>query len=266
MAKIRVGDLAKELNLKSGEVLARLREMGAAVKTNLSTVEEDLARRLRSALTGADKKPVEPIAKTAGARPSTVIGKALPTKQASRPPLTHHSSALQPTGTAAVKTPVAGMPPARPAPQPTALPSKTPISPVAKPAAVSGPRPAMPSQVRTGPVPAGRPGAPPAVPGFHPTSSHSGVQPRPAAPATPARPAAPRAPGTTAVVRPAGAVSPPARTIQRSPLPAGQKPAAVPMRPLSGGAAQPRLQRPGTMVPRTTPQGAKPAVGSRPAG
>ncbi|PYT10994.1 MAG: translation initiation factor IF-2, partial [Acidobacteria bacterium] len=38
------------------------------------------------------------------------------------------------------------------------------------------------------------------------------------------------------------------------------------MRPLSGGAAQPRLQRPGTMVPRTTPQGAKPAVGSRPAG
>jgi len=58
MAKIRVGDLAKELNLKSGEVLARLREMGAAVKTNLSTVEEDLAHRLRSALTGADKKPV----------------------------------------------------------------------------------------------------------------------------------------------------------------------------------------------------------------
>src|SRR5438093_3355814 len=283
MAKIRVGDLAKELNLKSGEVLARLREMGAAVKTNLSTVEEDLARRLRSALTGVDKKPVEPIAKTAGVRPSTVIGKALPTKQASRPPLTHHSSALQPTGTAAVKTAAAGMPPARPAPQPTPLPSKTPISPVAKPAAVSGPRPAMPSQVRTGPVPAGRPGAPPAVPGFHPTSSHSGVQPRPAAPATPrppvststarpavpatpATPAAPRAPGTTAVVRPAGAVSPPARTIQRSPLPAGQKPAAVPMRPLSGGAAQPRLQRPGTMVPRTTPQGAKPAVGSRPAG
>ncbi len=39
MAKIRVGDLAKELNLKSGEVLTRLREMGAAVKTNLSTVE-----------------------------------------------------------------------------------------------------------------------------------------------------------------------------------------------------------------------------------
>ena len=77
MAKIRVGDLAKELNLKSGEVLARLREMGAAVKTNLSTVEEDLARRLRSALTGVEKKLVEPTAKSAAARPSTVTGKTL---------------------------------------------------------------------------------------------------------------------------------------------------------------------------------------------
>src|SRR2546426_5302786 len=132
MAKIRVGDLAKELNLKSGEVLTRLREMGAAVKTNLSTVEEDLARRLRSALTGVEKKPVEPTAKSAGARPSTVTGKALATKQASRPPLAHHSSASQPTGTAAVKTPATGTLPPRPAPLPTAPPSKTPASPVAR--------------------------------------------------------------------------------------------------------------------------------------
>src|SRR5436309_1387514 len=50
MAKIRVGQLAKELNLKVSEVLARLRELGAEVKSNLSTVEEELAGQMRSNL------------------------------------------------------------------------------------------------------------------------------------------------------------------------------------------------------------------------
>src|SRR5258705_3989289 len=49
MAKIRVGQLAKELNLKVSDVMARLRELGAEVKSNLSTVEDELAARLRSA-------------------------------------------------------------------------------------------------------------------------------------------------------------------------------------------------------------------------
>jgi len=84
MAKIRVGDLAKELNLKSGEVLARLRVLGAAVKTNLSTVEEEVAQRLRAALAGLEKKAAEGPAKTAGARPPTVAGKMAAAKQAGR--------------------------------------------------------------------------------------------------------------------------------------------------------------------------------------
>src|SRR5262245_42487372 len=41
MAKIRVGQLAKELNLKVGDLLIRLRQMGVEVKSNLSTVEDD---------------------------------------------------------------------------------------------------------------------------------------------------------------------------------------------------------------------------------
>src|SRR5206468_12143704 len=49
MAKIRVGQLAKQLNLKTGEVLERLRALGVEVKTNLSTVEEDIAARLKAA-------------------------------------------------------------------------------------------------------------------------------------------------------------------------------------------------------------------------
>src|SRR2546422_460279 len=59
MAKIRVGQLAKELNLKVGEVLARLRDLGAEVKSNLSTVDEEMAVRLRSAASSPEKRPAE---------------------------------------------------------------------------------------------------------------------------------------------------------------------------------------------------------------
>src|SRR5713101_5804858 len=48
MAKIRVGQLAKELNLKVPDVVARLREIGIEAKTNLSTVEDEAADRLRA--------------------------------------------------------------------------------------------------------------------------------------------------------------------------------------------------------------------------
>src|SRR5437879_4255693 len=279
MAKIRVSDLAKELNLKSGEVLGRLRELGAAVKTNLSTVEEEVAGRLRAAVAGLEKKPAEATVKIAGVRPSTVTGKTSAAKRPGTPPQSTHSSAAQPAGTTAGKTPVIGTHPSRPAPPPP----RPPVSGVAKPAAAPATRPAMSSQVRTAPVPAARPGAPPANPGFHPTSSQTGAPTRPAAPTTtrspvpastarpsaavsPVRPAATRAPGTPALARPAGTVSPAVRTIQRNPLPAGQKPTPAPMRPLYGGATQSRVQRPVAPVPRTAPQGPKPALGSRPAG
>src|SRR3989442_12524883 len=59
MAKIRVGQLAKELNLKVAELLARLRELGAEVKSNLSTVDDEVAARLRSAAPSAEKAPAD---------------------------------------------------------------------------------------------------------------------------------------------------------------------------------------------------------------
>src|SRR3990167_828677 len=67
MAKIRVGQLAKELNLKVPEVLARLRELGAEAKTNLSTVEDEVAGRLRASIPAAGQKPAEGAAARTGA-------------------------------------------------------------------------------------------------------------------------------------------------------------------------------------------------------
>src|SRR5256885_14072733 len=73
MPKIRVGQLAKELNLKVGDVLARLRQLGAEVKSNLSTVEDEVAARLRAAASSSEKQSAD--------RPSP----APPTKQPAAP-------------------------------------------------------------------------------------------------------------------------------------------------------------------------------------
>ena len=50
MAKIRVGQLAKELNLKVGDAIDQLRKLGVEVKTNLSTVDDEAVGRLRASL------------------------------------------------------------------------------------------------------------------------------------------------------------------------------------------------------------------------
>src|SRR6267143_304719 len=198
MAKIRVGQLAKELNLQVGNVLARLRELGAEVKTNLSTVEEEVAGRLRASLKGSEKKSTDAPAKTAGARTPAGTGKT--------------ATATQVRTTSAF-APKPGAPSGTLATPPTAAHAGGPM------------RPAAPSVTR------------PMVPG--------GAA-RPPVTNPPIRPAAPKGQTTPVLARPAGAASTAIRPIQRSPLPAGQKPAPSPMRPLSGGAAQPKLQRPAT--------------------
>lgn len=48
MAKIRVYEIAKELNLSSREVISRLSEIGVIVKTHSSGIDEDVAEKLRA--------------------------------------------------------------------------------------------------------------------------------------------------------------------------------------------------------------------------
>src|SRR5262249_37084324 len=66
MAKIRVGQLAKELDLKVGQLLEKLRELGVEAKSNLSTVEDDVASRLRAGAPAANR----PAADKAGSPPA----------------------------------------------------------------------------------------------------------------------------------------------------------------------------------------------------
>ena len=55
MARVRIYELARELELESKDVLARAQELGLAVKTASSGVEPDEAERLRASLAGADQ-------------------------------------------------------------------------------------------------------------------------------------------------------------------------------------------------------------------
>ena len=52
MAKPRVHEVAKELGLSSKEVLAHLEQIGQPAKSHSSSIDEDLAARLRTELGG----------------------------------------------------------------------------------------------------------------------------------------------------------------------------------------------------------------------
>src|SRR5574344_937375 len=47
LGKMKVHELAKELNLKNNEVLAMLEKMGIEAKSHLATIEDDVANKIR---------------------------------------------------------------------------------------------------------------------------------------------------------------------------------------------------------------------------
>ena len=52
MAKPRIHEVAKELGVTSKEVLAHLEKIGEAAKSHASTIDESLAERVKSELSG----------------------------------------------------------------------------------------------------------------------------------------------------------------------------------------------------------------------
>jgi len=160
MGKVRVGQIAKELNIKVTEAIVRLKELGIDAKSNLSTIEEVVANRLRSEF-GAARSAAKMAQPAAPKIPKIVTIK--------RP------GAPVPPG---VTLPVITRPPAPPAPVPEA-----PKSAAGAPAPTRSPIPARPGS----PVP------PPRGPGMvrpgTPGAPFPAGAPRPGGPAVPGRPA-----------------------------------------------------------------------------
>src|SRR5438093_792308 len=149
MAKVRVGQLAKEMNLKVSDLLARLRELGAEVKSNLSTVDDEIAARVRSAVPSSEKHTPE-IPKGAPARSVTAAGGRATVKSPShRQPVAPGSTiaSAEAKGTSIGSHPAAQTPPAKGS---VVRPLAGAIKPASKP--LPGAPPLRPAAARTGPA------------------------------------------------------------------------------------------------------------------
>jgi translation initiation factor IF-2 len=241
MKKIRINELARELEVKAHEILDRLPELGVTEKkTHSSSIDEDVALKLRKYY-GFDV-------------PETVHENGDESPQLEE---IHEDKGESEAPPAPVTVPV------RPAP---AAPQ---VAEAVAPPAPKEEEPAVETPARPAPTP-GAPIRPPLGSGrpIHPPIGHTrteGVQPAQAAPvppAPPAPPAAPQMPPSPAAPAPAAAAPPAAVFTPGKPAPQVARPVPTAPRPgqvLSG----PRQPMPASPTPGAPPP--RPAAPLRPA-
>ena len=277
MNKIRINELARELEVKANEIIDRLPGLGVTEKkTHSSSIDEDVAIKLRR-LFGQEvpeaPAPAEEAAPAQPEKPTAVVetapaAEAAPSARAVEPeaaPNTEESTTEtsarpamdRPTGRPVhpIRPPLAGMTPAAPpAPAPTAAPTPPPAQP---PVAVIAPGRPIPPAVR--PVPPLRPGQVLSgprqpLPANEPLRSSGPIMNRPGivgrAPSAPAsRPGGPASAGPGAPM-PGGPMPSAPRPANR-PL-AGQpvaRPVVPPRADLLAKLTQPRAAAPGMPAP-----------------
>ncbi len=244
MSKIRINDLARELEVKSKTILDVLPEIGVTEKkTHSSSLEEHEAEKVRAHLRGGSEASVT----SKPARPSR-DGDEIKTKI----DLSHISKPGDVLKAIISKQQPAPTAPARPAPPPAPVEAKAaaPVSPAAKAPAPPASA-AVPSKLvvpATGPRPTFTVPAPPSAPQV--PSASTSAPPRTAAPPAPpaapiaAGPPQPQAPAASRPTAPTRPQAPPPRMIvpQTGPRPVYK----APIRPAasSGAAARPAPGRP----------------------
>ena len=194
MSKIRINDLARELEVKSKAILDVLLEVGVTEKkTHSSSVEEHEAEKVRAHFRAAEAQAA-PSRSARSGRDADEIKTKIDLSHISKPGDVLKQIARQ-QQTAAAPAP----PPARPAPPVETKPAAAAATPTAAPAAPPAPKPAAPPSP---PAPAPRFITPQSV-------ARPAVVRPPAPPVTPPAPAAvkPSAP-TAAPVAPSAAVPP----------------------------------------------------------
>src|SRR5437868_1146745 len=235
MSKIRINDLARELEVKSKTILDVLPEIGVTEKkTHSSSLEEHEAEKLRAHLRGGSEASVT----NKPARPSR-DGDEIKTKI----DLSHISKPGDVLKAIISKQQPAPTAPGRPAPPPAPVEIKpaAPVSPAAKAPAPPASA-AAPSKLvvpATGPRPTFTVPAPPSAPQV--PSASTSAPPRTAAPPAPpaapiaAGPPQPQAPAASRPTAPTRPQAPPRRPGQRY-IPRGVKEG-----PMKGFVPPPRL-------------------------
>jgi translation initiation factor IF-2 len=267
MKKIRINELARELEVKAHEILELLPELGVSEKkTHSSSIDEDVAIKLRqhygqdipdyvhdpnaeeSAVEGHEEHGEEghetpPVTSAVHAAPAAPAAPAPAAESAPVPKEDKPPAEEPPRAAAPIRPPLAG----RPIHPPVGV--HTPAKPEAPHATPAAPAPAAPHRTPAPPAAAPAPAAPhraPAPP----------VAAAPAAPLAPAAPAAP--PAAPAPQTPPAAQFAPGRPSMpvAKPLPAAPRPGQVlsgprqpfPTAPAPGSPQQPRPQ----VIPRPT--------------
>jgi len=293
MSKIRINELARQLEVKSREVIDKLHELGIAEKvTHSSSIDEDKADQLRRYYAGEPLKPA-PAAHRNGATAQVeeIPPPAAPkTEEEHAPEPPKKPRAIQPPVKA--EAPVAEPPAVEKAPEPApapvaektepekseddnkprAIPLRPPVlargTPVHPP--VGAPRPSVP------PAPAAPSRPIPPLPRPIPTAAPKPGQvlsgpraplptaPRPAQPPAPPANLAPGTPRPAApVVRPGVPIAPPPRPtgVPGQPRPAGPPPGQQAQRPLAGQpAARPVVPPRADLAARLSQQPARPPM------
>jgi len=266
MKKIRINELARELEVKAHEILELLPALGVTEKkTHSSSIDEDVALKLRRhyGLDGplestAHNEPSDDSAEDAAveeppeaAPPPVVHAPAHPAAHAAVDVAGPQSPAVETPGTVAAEEPQAIVP-AAPAPIRPPLAPGRPIHPPVGAVGVAPPRPAGP---RAAPVAQPAPQAPPAAV---------------IAPGRPAAPVAKPLPGPAASTpRPGQILSGPRQPFPTPPPEAGTR-TSGPGAPMPGMAARPIIVgrprvgvAPGAPHPAVAP-GSMPLPGGRP--
>jgi translation initiation factor IF-2 len=240
--KVRIFELAKELNMTSKDLIALFERLGLEAKNQLSVVEPKVADLLRAQLKSAAKP----------------AAKAAPAARAAAP------KAPAPAAPPA-ETPVATVAPPAPEPEPVASPTPAPPVRRAPAAAVAAAPPPVEPVVVAEPAPAA-PAPVAAAASVEPVAGEA-EPPAGSAPAAPVRPAGPApriAPG--APPRPGSVAPRPAPGAPPRPPAAGPRPApGAPLRPISG-PMPPRRALPVEPTPtlRPVPAGQASIVAPRP--
>jgi len=249
--KVRIFELAKELNMSSKDLMALFGRLGLEAKSQLSVVEPKVADLLRAQLKGAAKaapKPAAPAAPRAAAPPAPPVA-APPVEAAAEAPAV------------AVAPPPAAPPAAEPVLQPVPAKRAPAPKPVAAPVEIAAEVPPAdePPAAAAAPAPVVEPPVAPVRPASPAPRVAPGAPPRPVPGAAGPR-VAPGAPlGPMPARRP---MAPPDSVPQLRPVPAGQSsivaprpvapqnPGGQPLPPAGGIPGRPGVApRPGMGVP-----------------
>ncbi|MGK3991875.1 translation initiation factor IF-2 [Sorangium sp. So ce1024] len=254
MSKVRVYEVAKQLNMDQKTLVALFQSMGIGdVRNHMSAVESDVVERVKRHL----ERQKSPEVVEERIRPTVVKRRARPGAEP-EPAEAPVRAAPEPAPSRPAAPPASAAPPPeraaqeeaqarRPAPPPSTAPAAAPPAPAPEPAAAASPREPAPAPAPSAPAP----------------EASAPVAAAPAAPPPSAAPAAaPPAPAPAASAPVAAAPAEPAPA--PAPAPAEAKAASPEPKPAAPAAATPPVTAAAPSAPAEPAQAAAPAPAAAP--